>query len=156
VVSAAVTDDRPVVVVSKGDPILVDLGDRTGWHYPQNDDGVYAGYYPADSATAVHHLERLRDRGAGYFLVPATCGWWLRHYGELREHLEAHHQLVAEDASCVLYRLTPVDANVAASTPSVADLAAQIEHLRSTLAATGEWVSDLAPRVVATSERVAG
>jgi SAM-dependent methyltransferase len=156
IVEREVGDERPVVVVSKGDPVLVDLGDREAWHYPQDDDGVYAGYYPSDSATAIAHLERLRERGAGYFLVPATCGWWLRHYRELREHLDARYQLAAEDASCVLYRLDRVGSSVVARAPDRADdLGAQLEHLRATLIATGAWVGDLAPRVAATHERVA-
>jgi GT2 family glycosyltransferase/glycosyltransferase involved in cell wall biosynthesis len=161
IVAREVNDGRPVIVVSKGDPVLVDLGAQPAWHYPQDDDGVYAGYYPADSATAVAHLERLRGRGAGHFLVPATCGWWLRHYRELRDHLDATYSLVAEDASCVLYRLDPVgpadpigrDSSVDPS--RIDDLGAQIDHVRATLAATGEWIADLAPRVVATDERAA-
>src|SRR5260221_3529946 len=164
IVEREVNDGRPVVVVSKGDPVLVDLGDRPAWHYPQDDDGVYAGYYPGDSATAIAHLEHLRERGAGHFLVPATCGWWLRHYRELRDHLDARYHLTAEDASCVLYRLDPVNSVSPVAPPGavdpvgqarIDDLSAQIEHLRATLAATGEWVGDLAPRVNATDERVA-
>jgi SAM-dependent methyltransferase len=117
---------------------------------------VYAGYYPSDSATAIAHLERLRERGAGYFLVPASCGWWLRHYRELREHLDSRYQLAAEDASCVLYRLDRVGTSVVARDPERGDdLGAQLEHLRATLAATGAWVGDLAPRVAATHEQVA-
>jgi GT2 family glycosyltransferase/glycosyltransferase involved in cell wall biosynthesis len=161
IVAREVNDPRPVVVVSKGDPVLVDLGDQPAWHYPQDDDGVYAGYYPPDSATAIAHLERLRERGAGHFLVPATCGWWLRHYQELRKHLDTHYQLAAEDASCVLYRLDPVDAGrrgepgASVDPARIDDLDVQIDHVRATLAATGEWVGDLAPRVAATHDRVA-
>jgi glycosyltransferase involved in cell wall biosynthesis/SAM-dependent methyltransferase len=159
IVDREVTDARPVVVVSKGDPVLVELGDHPAWHYPRDDDGVYAGYYPSDSATAIAHLEQLRARGAGHFLVPATCRWWLDHYRELRDHLNATYQLSAEDASCVLYRLDPVGAT-AVPTPSpldaqLDDLRAQIEHLHATLTATGAWVADLAPRVSDTQDRVA-
>jgi glycosyltransferase involved in cell wall biosynthesis/SAM-dependent methyltransferase len=164
VADAAGQDDRPVAVVSKGDPLLVDLGDRPAWHFPQDDDGVYAGYYPSDSATAIAHLEQLRGRGAGYFLIPATCRWWLSHYRELRDHLDACYQMVAEDISCMLYRLDPQpdaseDRLGRQSTGGermgeLEELQRQIEHLRATLAATGEWVTDLAPRVAGGEERL--
>jgi SAM-dependent methyltransferase/glycosyltransferase involved in cell wall biosynthesis len=164
VAEAVGQDSRPVAVVSKGDPVLIDLSDHPGWHFPQDDDGVYAGYYPGDSDTAVAHLEQLRQRGAGYFLVPATCRWWLSHYRGLRHHLDTHYQLVAEDMSCVLYRLDwrpedsprPIDEQPdrADSQPTFEDLQRQIEHLRATLAATGDWVSDLAPRVAGGERRL--
>ena len=157
IVASEVTDERPVAVISKGDPVLMDLGDRPAWHYPQDGDGVYAGFYPRDSATAIGHLEQLRERGAGYFLVPATGRWWLHHYRELRDHLDTRYPLVAEDASCVLYRLDPLGPAAEPAGPVEArldDLGAQIEHLSATLAATGAWVGDLAPRVAATQDRV--
>ena len=28
--------------------------------------------------------------GARFLLFPKTAAWWLEHYGELRDHLEAH------------------------------------------------------------------
>jgi GT2 family glycosyltransferase/glycosyltransferase involved in cell wall biosynthesis len=156
IVARHALDERPVIVVSKGDPVLVELGDREAWHFPQNDDGVYAGYYPSDSAVAIAHLEQLRQRGAGYFLVPSSCRWWLQHYGELRDHLETQYQLEAEDASCVLYRLDTVDVPEAANAAEARlhDLGAQIEHLSATLAATGAWVEDLAPRVADSGARI--
>ncbi len=60
-----------VVVVSRGDEALLGLGDgRRGWHFPQKDGGVYAGYYPADDAEAIAHLEDLRDQGRRVLAVP--------------------------------------------------------------------------------------
>ena len=55
--------DATVLVVSNGDDALLQLGaERRGWHFPQQEDGVWAGYHPADSAEAIAHLEALRDR----------------------------------------------------------------------------------------------
>lgn len=154
IVADNVHDDRPVIVISKGDPVLADLGGPLAWHFPQDDDGVYAGYYPNDSATAVAHLERLHEKGAGHFLVPATSSWWLRHYEGLRDHLDTRYTRVAEDGACVLYRLE------LAGQPAPAALRhgpedGMVEHLRETLEATGAWVEDLAPRVASTQLELA-
>ncbi|HEY4927753.1 MAG TPA: glycosyltransferase [Acidimicrobiales bacterium] len=147
IVADLVTDGRPVLVISKGDETLMDLGGPEAWHFPQSEDGGYAGYYPDDSATAVAHLEGLRAKGAGHLLVPASGRWWLDHYDSFRTHLDRACQVVAEDASCVLYCLDPEPVG-GANSEVVDDLARQLDHLRETVSALGEWVTDLAPRAV--------
>jgi glycosyltransferase involved in cell wall biosynthesis len=94
-VEAAVPPRARVVVVSRGDPDLVSLGDRVGWHFPQLEGNVYAGCHPASSAEAIQHLEELRSKGASHFLIPDTAAWWLEHYGEFRQHLERSYRLLA-------------------------------------------------------------
>jgi GT2 family glycosyltransferase len=96
-----------VIVVSRGDEALLELGEeRKGWHFPQDKDGVYAGYYPADSSEAVAHLEQLRCRGAGYLLLPETSLWWLDHYPGVREHLESRFRpLVQVKGTCLIFDL---------------------------------------------------
>jgi hypothetical protein len=100
-----------VIVVSKGDEALLELGDgRGGWHFPQDDDGVYAGYYPSGSAEALAHLEYLRERGGEFLLFPSSALWWLEHYGEFREHLEKQYRLLAHDnKSCLIFDLRKVE-----------------------------------------------
>jgi GT2 family glycosyltransferase/glycosyltransferase involved in cell wall biosynthesis/SAM-dependent methyltransferase len=147
IVADLVTDGRPVLVISKGDQTLMDLGGPEAWHFPQAEDGGYAGYYPDDSTVAVAHLEGLRAKGAGHLLVPASGRWWLDHYEGFRTHLDRACQVVAEDASCVLYRLDPEPADGGRS-DTVDDLALQLDHLRQTVSALGEWVTDLAPRAL--------
>src|SRR5439155_4204046 len=75
-VSELVPSDAIVLVVSKGDDALLDLGVRTAWHFPQDDRGAYAGFHPADSTAAIAHLEALRARGGQYLLIPSTSLWW--------------------------------------------------------------------------------
>jgi hypothetical protein len=105
VANAVVPPEATVAVVSKGDEELLELGGgRRGWHFPQNEDGVYAGYYPADSAEAIIHLEELRTRGAGFLLFPETAFWWLERYGDLKQHLEARYQRIWSER-CIIYRL---------------------------------------------------
>ena len=55
---------RRVLVVSRGDRELVDLGGVDAGHFPQDDDGRYLGHHPRDSEDAVAQLEALRKRGA--------------------------------------------------------------------------------------------
>jgi hypothetical protein len=62
-----------VIVVSSGDSDLLTLGGRQVWHFPQTEDGVNAGYYPADSTEAITHLEVLRAKGGEYLLFPSTA-----------------------------------------------------------------------------------
>ena len=98
-VERTVPERATVVVVTRGDPALLRLGDRTGWHFPQRTDGVYAGYYPPDSAAAITHLESLRERGAQFLAFPATALWWLEHYEELAAHLEIRYERIVYDES---------------------------------------------------------
>ncbi len=94
VLCRAIPRDANVVVISKGDRQLVDLPRRRGWHFPQRADGVYAGYYPADDATAVSHLETLREKGAEFLAIPVSGLWWLDHYPDFARHLEEHYRRV--------------------------------------------------------------
>jgi Glycosyl transferases group 1 len=111
VTSDVVPDGSIVAVVSKGDKDLVELGDeRQGWHFPQNEEGVYVGYHPAADTEAIAHLEELRKKGAGYLLFPGTAFWWLEHYGEFRDHLDSHHCRVREEEACIIFELSPTDA----------------------------------------------
>jgi hypothetical protein len=99
-------NDAQVVVVSHGDERLVQLNGRSGGHFPQTEDGSYTGYHPADSASAIANLVACQQKGATYLLVPQPQFWWLDHYRELREHLDAAHTRVTSDEHCILYQLS--------------------------------------------------
>ncbi len=65
VVDRELPPDATVLVVSDGDDELLRLGaSRRGWHFPQMEDGTYAGHHPGDSAEAIAHLESLREQGS--------------------------------------------------------------------------------------------
>jgi hypothetical protein len=105
-VHTALPPGATVVVVSKGDEELLELGEgRRGWHFPQNEEGVYAGYYPAGDYEAIAHLEELRDRGAGFLLFPQTALWWLEKYEGFGRHLDSCYRRVWEDEACIIYGL---------------------------------------------------
>jgi hypothetical protein len=108
--AALLPADAVAIVASKGDAALLDLDGRRGLHFPQNDDGVYAGYYPSSSQQAIRHLEALREKGGQFLVFPATAAWWLDHYGELRRHLEARYRLIfAEPGECAIYDLRSIN-----------------------------------------------
>ena len=106
-IRAAVSDVVPsgatVMVVSKGDDNLLDLDGRRGWHFPQADDGAYAGFHPADSESAIRHLEALRDRGGDFLVLPESTMWWLHHYAEFTRHLETRYVTAWRDDTGVIF-----------------------------------------------------
>jgi GT2 family glycosyltransferase len=103
VILAATPPGATVAVVSKGDDELLRLGNRQGWHFPQDAEGGYAGYYPSDSSEAVQQLEQLRARGTRFVVFPKTSLWWLDHYTGLRNHLESEYDTVVSDDACYIF-----------------------------------------------------
>jgi colanic acid/amylovoran biosynthesis glycosyltransferase len=91
-----VPDEDHVLVVSRGDPTLLEVG-RAASHFPQSADGGYLGHHPASSAEAIAQLEELRERDAGFLVFPRTALWWLEHYRGLRDHLERRYLTLALD-----------------------------------------------------------
>src|SRR5262245_26656682 len=81
VVSQRLPSDSTVLVISKGDEELLKLAGRRGWHFPRDAQGMYPNIYPADSTEAIEQLERSRDKGAAFLLIPRPALWWLDYYG---------------------------------------------------------------------------
>ena len=105
-VRTALPPEATVLVVSKGDSELLNLDGRQAWYFPQQQDGAYAGYYPADSAVAIDLLEKLRVRGAKFLLFPSTAFCWLEHYSLFRQHLESRYpEVVRQDEVCRIFAL---------------------------------------------------
>jgi GT2 family glycosyltransferase len=103
-VCGALPSDARVLVVTKGDDALLELGQRLATHFPAGDDGAYAGYHPADSAAAIAELELRSLEGARYLVLPHTSAWWLDHYVELREYLERDCSVVLNaPGTCAIY-----------------------------------------------------
>jgi len=110
VLHASLPLDATVIVVSKGDDELLQLGGRKAWHFPQDEHGGYAGYYPADSAEAIAHLEALRVKGGDFLLFPHLAFWWLDHYVDFKKHLESRYrQVVRNEDTCLIFALRERD-----------------------------------------------
>ena len=94
-----------VLVASRGDEALLELGERTACHFPQGNNGDYAGHHPASSQAAIEQAEALAARGARYLIVPASVSWWLAHYTEFRDELEHTGRPIWSDSDCTIYQL---------------------------------------------------
>ena len=106
VVEKVVPTGARVLVISKGDPDLVDVEGRIAEHFPQNPDGSYIGYHPADSAEAITHLKRLRGRAAEYLVIPSASSWWLVHYIGFGKYLaEIGEEVFRDNDCCVIFKL---------------------------------------------------
>ena len=110
VVRNALPPEATVIVVSKGDDELLELNGKKAWHFPQNRDGLYAGYHPADSAEAIAHLEELWAKGGDYLLFPSSAFWWLEHYKEFDQHLKSRYRVALhEEETCKIFALGEVE-----------------------------------------------
>jgi hypothetical protein len=144
VVTRTIPAGATVAVVSRGDQEIVDLEGRTGWHFPRQDDGEYAGYHPADSANAIEQLETVRKDGADYLLIPSTALWWLDYYDDFKEHLESKYPCVVNQKdTCLAFRLSPSGgyAWLKAAKDEREDLATQFHQLLANLLPAGSEVA---------------
>ena len=107
VVASALPAESTVLVVSKGDPRMVDLDCKAAWHFPAARDGSWAGYHPLDGDSAIAELRAMRARGADYLVLPSTTAWWLTHYEDLAAWLGDNCPVVfSDERTCTIYALT--------------------------------------------------
>jgi radical SAM protein with 4Fe4S-binding SPASM domain len=119
VVNTALPPDALVAVVSKGDAELLDFDGRTAWHFPCDETRGWAGFHPEDSDWAIGHLERMRDDGAEFLVLPAPHLWWLDHYPQFAAHLDAHFPAIVEDRErCAIFDLRPTRAKPGSGAPT--------------------------------------
>jgi hypothetical protein len=117
--------DDNVLVVSRGDDRLTQIGSFAAAHFPQDERGQWPGYHPKDSQAAIDDLELLRSRGANVLVFPRTSFWWLEHYGGLAEHLEKTCRLVHRDADCEVFSLDGSEAGATLAPPAAAAAVAE-------------------------------
>jgi hypothetical protein len=104
-VEEEIPSEDSVAVVTRGDHSLLHLPVRSAQHFPQAEDGSFSGFYPADGAEAVAHLEQIREHGTGWLVIPRPAFWWLEHYKEFSRHLESTYLRAVDDEECRIYRL---------------------------------------------------
>jgi len=149
----ALPAESTVIVISKGDDDLVNVPGQTGWHFPQDEQGNYAGHNPADSDAAIAQLEALRSKGAQFIIIPATAGWWLEFYDDFRRHLEKNYNvLVCRPETCIIFDLRAgVERGVPAPAPmpypqmvvEIRSLVAEIVPAEATVLAISKGDSQL-------------
>jgi GT2 family glycosyltransferase len=133
-----------VLVISKGDDRLTRFEGREGWHFPQDRDGNYPGFAPADSGSAIVQIEALRSKGAHYLLIPAPALWWLDYYIAFKQHLNLRYRkLLEREDICLIYALR--EPPVAEEQASCALEAAINEYIRRFGRAPGilDWDTQL-------------
>jgi glycosyltransferase involved in cell wall biosynthesis len=106
VIQSEVPEGATVLIATRGDDGFLAIEGRSGWHFPRDRDGKYAGYYPADSKAAIAHLEELRAEGATHLVLPRTGFWWLEHYEAFKTHLDAAYREIRSDEHVIVYELT--------------------------------------------------
>jgi len=80
-----------------------DLAGRAVFPFMEK-DGIYWGP-PADDATAIHELERLRGRGAAAIVFARPAFWWLEHYRGWRDYLRENFPCRLENERLVVFDL---------------------------------------------------
>ena len=97
-----------VLVTTYGDEAMLLLGHRATESFPRSAPGVLADYTDVRGNEAIAQLERLRDGGAEYLLVPSPALPWLATHPELERHLEGRYAVVArERGTGTIYALAP-------------------------------------------------
>jgi glycosyltransferase involved in cell wall biosynthesis len=67
-------------------------------------EGEYWGE-PADDATAIRELERLRQSGANFVVFAQPALWWLDYYSGLQRHLRSNFCCTLEDDTLAVFDL---------------------------------------------------
>ena len=110
IIESTLPADSTVMIVSKGDEDLLTTRGHRAWHFPQDEQGLYAGHYPVNSAEAIEHLEELRNEGAQFLVFPATMFWWLEYYSGFATYLADTYPCIQHDETCFIYQLTGLEA----------------------------------------------
>lgn len=113
-VDSTLPADARALVISRGDDALLDLGGRTGYHFPADRSGGWTGFHPRDSDDALQRLRSAR-RKADYLVIPDTSRWWLDHYTGFAEYLSSHCRRLWHDESCTIFELRRNGASAAAN-----------------------------------------
>jgi ATP-binding cassette subfamily B protein len=102
VVRRHVPSGSTVVVLSDDDEVPEQLNGHETWQFPKLENGDGGA---DDEAIAM--LERLRERGADYLVLPATSLGWLEENKRFRRHLERYSRPSEDPDTAVIYDLAP-------------------------------------------------
>jgi glycosyltransferase involved in cell wall biosynthesis len=100
-------------LVSPGDSYILVNGEEWGDSQPVEGrhavpflerDGLYWGP-PADDASAIEEVERLRRQGARYVILWWTCFWWLEHYAQFSRYLQSRFTRTLDNERLIAFDL---------------------------------------------------
>lgn len=130
-VMSSVPQGARVAVISKGDEALLRVPGLSAVHFPADESGGYAGFYPADGEDALAHLASVARDGAGYLVIPDTARWWLEYYAELADYLRARCiTVIDEPGACAVFELPAVSQEPAEALPRPQSESSQERGLR--------------------------
>jgi len=94
----------PLILVDDQQLDATDLAPRRRVYPFLERDGAYDGP-PADSATAIEQLERLRHDGARFFVIAWPSFWWVECYPGLMAYLRQRYRCVLENERLIVFDL---------------------------------------------------
>jgi hypothetical protein len=94
--SLILVDDGILGIPTRGDGNVLPFLER---------DGVYWGA-PADDASAISELERMRRAGATRIAFSWPAFWWLEYYKEFTRYLDGRFSCVLNNGHLLVYELT--------------------------------------------------
>ena len=89
--------DAEVLVVTKSDPVWLDLYARPTSNFPHDSAGRYPGFPPEHGIAAIAHLEARRHDGGAFVLIPSSASWWMAKFPEFAAHLTGTYTVVADE-----------------------------------------------------------
>ena len=92
--------DAVVILVSEADDATVQQLGRTRWLFPAASEGKSV---PVDAFAAIAGIEDLRRQGATAIAFPSVSFWWLRHYVDLKTHLDTCYNLLSSEDDWIIY-----------------------------------------------------
>jgi hypothetical protein len=100
--------ESTLIVATAGDDDLMKLGSFKTLAFPPEQAAPGAATKKVDIGVAIELLEKFRDEGAEFFLIPCTAFEWLWQHRRLKEYLEHVYRLIVrQDCTCLLFSLRP-------------------------------------------------
>ena len=66
--------------------------------------GHYAGP-PESDREAINEIEKQKQKGAGYIVLPWSCYWYLDQFTEFAGYLQDHYPLIVQNELVKIYAL---------------------------------------------------
>jgi hypothetical protein len=102
VINSILPPEAKVIVASNGDAGLLELERRVVLPFPQGAKEAAT----LDSAGAIAQLEKLKKRGARFFMVPKTASSWFDQLPEFGRYLESNYRaIVRQRHVCTIFDL---------------------------------------------------